>query len=78
MQTYSASRGAVRSALSQLTSIGILERRTRVGTRLVNAGVRIGVTDFAFGERGGVAIDVLEQRLVPSTPLLRERLQARR
>ncbi|WJL94781.1 GntR family transcriptional regulator [Microbacterium sp. ET2] len=75
MQTYSASRGAVRSALSQLTSIGILERRTRVGTRLVNAGVRIGVTDFAFGERGGVAIDVLEQRLVPSTPLLRERLQ---
>ncbi|MET2011756.1 GntR family transcriptional regulator [Microbacterium chocolatum] len=75
MRTYSASRGAVRNALSQLTSIGILERRTRVGTRLVEAGVRIGVADFAFGERGGVSITVLEQRLVPSTPLLRERLQ---
>jgi GntR family transcriptional regulator len=74
MAMYSASRGAVRGALNQLSELGILERRPRFGTRVVDAGVRLPMTDITMQDLGGVTITVLEQRLVPATPYLREHL----
>lgn len=74
MRAFSASRGAVRGALNQLSALGVLERRPRTGTRVVDPGLRLAITDIGLDRLGGVTIDVLEQRVVPATPFLQDRL----
>lgn len=73
MELFNTSRGSVRAALSQLRDTGFVERRPRVGTKVSHMGVVVPLTDI-LSDTGHVLVEVTEDRLVPSFPLVRERL----
>lgn len=74
MRVFNASRGAVRDALSQLSAIGMVERRPKLGTRLNQSRWTLPLTDFQSGDHH-VMVEVVEDRAVGTSPLLRERLR---
>lgn len=79
-----ASRSSVRAALQQLADEGFLSRHRGRGTTVLRRGLKVRLRDVTSlsDERPGLAtnpddvVDIVltEQRTVPSTPLLRERL----
>ena len=71
-----ASRTAVREALRKLAEDGVVQRHPRSGTIVVTTGVQIALEDIAMigAGPGEIAVEITEQRMVPSTPLLRTRL----
>ncbi|MFZ2176335.1 MAG: GntR family transcriptional regulator [Rhodococcus sp. (in: high G+C Gram-positive bacteria)] len=73
-----ASRSAVREALRKLAEDGVVQRHPRSGTIVVNTGVQIALEDIALLGATNEEIEILitEQRMVPSTALLRTRLSA--
>jgi GntR family transcriptional regulator len=73
MELFNTSRGSVRAALSQLRDTGFVERRPRVGTKVSHMGVVVPLTDI-LADTGHVRVEVTEDRIVPSFPLVRERL----
>ncbi|GAB91037.1 GntR family transcriptional regulator [Gordonia rhizosphera] len=74
MQMFDSSRGSVRAALGELSEAGRLVRRPRVGTRLHRKDLGIQLADFSGTNGQSVEIKVTEQRLVPTFPLVSERL----
>jgi GntR family transcriptional regulator len=80
----SAPRSSVRAALQQLADEGFLARQRRRGTTVLRRGLKVrlrDVTSLSDDPPGSGAdpddvVDIVltEQRTVPSTPLLRERL----
>lgn len=73
MTLLDSSRGAVRAALHQLAAIGFVERRPKFGTRINQSWVRIPIADVQDAD-ARVLVEVVEQRMVRTSPLLRERL----
>lgn len=74
MVVFDTSRGSVRAALTQLSEIGFVERKRRVGTTVSRIGVSMPLTDIQATHEA-VFIEIVEDRVVPSFPLVRERLQ---
>jgi len=75
VNALAASRTAVREALQMLAQEGLVSRERRNGTTVTR-----GVTTFPLDDilgRGGepVTVERIDQRSVPSTPLLRARLE---
>ncbi|AMM22508.1 hypothetical protein AX769_17320 [Frondihabitans sp. PAMC 28766] len=76
VRLFDSSRSSVRTALTQLSDSGFVERKRRVGTTVTSLGVRIPLTDIRVnGGTQSIDLRVHEDRLVPSFPLVRERLQ---
>ncbi|PZE76589.1 GntR family transcriptional regulator [Curtobacterium sp. MCBD17_019] len=73
IRLFDTSRGSVRAALAQLRDTGFLERRPRVGTKVTHRGVIVPLTDIDTDSEH-VYVDNIEDRIVPSFPLVRERL----
>ncbi|AMM21918.1 hypothetical protein AX769_19425 [Frondihabitans sp. PAMC 28766] len=73
MALFNTSRGSVRAALTQLRDTGFVERRRRVGTRVSNVGVLVPLSDI-HTDSEHVVIETIEERVVPSFPLVRDRL----
>jgi len=73
MQLFSTSRGSVRAALTRLRDTGFVERRRRVGTKVSHLGVSVPLTDIN-SLTTHVMCTVIEERVVPNFPLVRERL----
>jgi GntR family transcriptional regulator len=73
IRLFDTSRGSVRSALAQLRDTGFLERRPRVGTKVTHRGVVVPLTDID-ADSEHVYVTDHEDRIVPSFPLVRERL----
>ncbi|GAA4677828.1 GntR family transcriptional regulator [Frondihabitans cladoniiphilus] len=73
MELFDTSRGSVRAALTQLRDSGFVERKRRVGTKVTDLGVTLPISDI-HTDTEHVIVTVLEQRLVPSFPLVRDRL----
>jgi GntR family transcriptional regulator len=73
MLLFSTSRGSVRAALSQLRDTGFVDRRPRVGTKVNHLGVSMPLTDI-HALNTHVLCTVIEERVVPNFPLVRERL----
>ncbi|AOX65114.1 MULTISPECIES: GntR family transcriptional regulator [unclassified Curtobacterium] len=71
---FDTSRGSVRAALAQLRDTGFLERRPRVGTKVTHRGVVVPLTDID-ADSEHVYVERFEDRIVPSFPLVRERLR---
>jgi GntR family transcriptional regulator len=74
IRLFDTSRGSVRAALAQLRDTGFLERRPRVGTKVTHRGVVVPLTDID-ADSEHVYIEHFEDRIVPSFPLVRERLR---
>lgn len=76
INTFDASRNAVREALRQLAEEGVVERHPRSGTIVVRTGVQMHLAnvDILGGSPDRVQLEITEQRMVPSTPLMRVRL----
>jgi GntR family transcriptional regulator len=75
MHTLGASRSAVRAALQTLATEGVVYRHPGRGTIVRYRGVRINLADCdAVDNDGIVELTITDQRLVPVTDLLRERL----
>lgn len=77
MEQYGATRAAVREALRMLADDGTLDRHPGRGTVVARRGVQVLMKDVAGVDVDRDAFDLLttEERAVPSTPLLRHRLQ---
>jgi len=76
-----ASRSSVRAALQQLADEGFLSRHRGRGTTVLRRGLKVRLRDVTSlsddrPESSDDLVDIVltEQRTVPSTPLLRERL----
>ncbi|OZD11022.1 GntR family transcriptional regulator [Rhodococcus sp. 06-156-3C] len=76
INAFDASRNAVREALRQLAEVGVVERHPRSGTIVVRTGVQMHLAnvDILGGSSERVELEITEQRMVPSTPLMRVRL----
>lgn len=74
MELLHASRGSVRSALRELTERGVLTRRPRVGTRVRRTGIILPINDIVSNSAGTISIQIQDQRLVPTSPFLRLKL----
>lgn len=74
IRLFDTSRGSVRAALAQLRDTGFLERKPRVGTKVTRRGVVVPLTDID-SDSDDVYIERFEDRIVPSFPLVRERLR---
>ncbi|WP_211298885.1 GntR family transcriptional regulator [Kineococcus rhizosphaerae] len=74
VQALAASRTAVREALQMLAQEGLVSRERRNGTTVTRGVAQFPLDDIleSGGER--VTVQRLDQRSVPSTPLLRARL----
>jgi GntR family transcriptional regulator len=69
------SRNAVREGLQMLASLGLVERAPRIGTTIVGGLVRIPLDPVPGRHQpDGMMVQRLEDRIVPSTALIRERL----
>lgn len=69
------SRNAVREGLQMLASLGVVERVPRVGTTIVGGLVQIPLDPVPGRHQpDGMTVQRLEDRVVPSTALIRERL----
>lgn len=75
VSALAASRTAVREALQMLAQEGLVSRERRNGTTVTRGVAQFPLDDIleSGGERVGV--ERLDQRSVPSTPLLRGKLQ---
>jgi len=75
VQALAASRTAVREALQMLAQEGLVSRERRNGTTVTRGVAQFPLDDIL--ESGGekVSVQRLEQRSVPSTPLLRNKLE---
>lgn len=70
-----ASRTAVRAALQALASQGVVFRSPGHGTRVRHRPFRLSLRDnVVTGGEGEMTQRIVDQRVVPTTPLLRERL----
>lgn len=74
MVVFDTSRGSVRAALTQLSEIGFVERKRRVGTTISRIGISMPLTDIQ-ADSELVYVQIVEDRVVPSFPLIRERLR---
>lgn len=75
IETLGASRNAVRRALQSLTDEGKMLRKPRLGTFPTTRGVKLNVRDFAISGDGLGSIKLIDQGLVPTIGLLKDRLQ---
>jgi len=77
MEQYGATRAAVREALRLLADDGTVDRHPGTGTVVVRRGIQVLVGDCAGVDPVRDTFDLLtvDQRWVPSTPLLRHRLR---
>jgi GntR family transcriptional regulator len=76
MRTLGACRSAVRDALKALAAEGVVQRFPGRGTIVRYRGVRIKLADCdAVDNDDVVKLTITDQRLVPVTDLLRERLR---
>ena len=74
---FGASRGAVRETLLTLAEEGLLQRRQRLGTQVTGNAVRLEWNEPRSGpDRSRFTSDLLADREVPSTPLLRRLLRS--
>ncbi|WP_223204803.1 GntR family transcriptional regulator [Gordonia jinghuaiqii] len=75
MIMFNSSRGSVRAALNELSEAGVVIRRPRIGTRVNrrDLGVALGDVSGTGGEQ--VQIQVTDQCIVPTFPLIRSRLR---
>jgi GntR family transcriptional regulator len=75
VETLNASRNAVRAALQQLADEGFVDRQPRRGTVVLRRGTPIRMQDIDVLDGGThVELEMTEESVVPSTPLLRHRL----
>ncbi len=74
MNLFNTSRTSVRAALAQLSESGMIERRPRAGTKVGTTGLTIPLADIATVNQD-VYLDILENRIIPIFPLVRDRLQ---
>jgi len=71
-----ASRTAVRAALQALAAEGVVFRSPGHGTHVRHRPIRLALRDSAVaGTDQTVTLTIVDQRIVPTTPLLRERLR---
>jgi GntR family transcriptional regulator len=80
IRDYGSSRQAVRQAMALLAAEGLISRAPRAGTVVVRGISEIALTDAASADAAGVGPQRLtfvtsDDRAVPSTPFLRERLR---
>jgi GntR family transcriptional regulator len=69
------SRNAVREGLQMLASLGVVERQPRIGTTIVGGLVQIPLDPVPGRHQpDGMVVKRLEDRVVPSTALIRQRL----
>lgn len=69
------SRNAIREGLQMLATVGVVERVPRVGTTIVGGLIRIPLNPLAGRHQpDGMVVERLEDRVVRSTSLIRERL----
>ncbi|MFE0750570.1 GntR family transcriptional regulator [Gordonia sp. NPDC058843] len=75
MVMFNSSRGSVRAALNDLSAAGVVIRRPRVGTRVNRRDLGVALADIS--DMGGeqVEIQVTDQCIVPTFPLIRSRLR---
>lgn len=75
VRELATSRNAVREGLQMLASLGVVVRVPRIGTTIVGGLVRIPLDPVAGRHQpDGMKVQRLEDRIVPSTALIRERL----
>ena len=76
IREMATSRNAVREALQMLASEGLVRRERREGTTVVRSVIRIPLNDIVSRVApDGFGVKRLEDRRVPSTALIRSRLQ---
>lgn len=76
VRELATSRNAVREGLQMLASLGVVERVPRVGTTIVGGLVRIPLDPVPGRHQpDGMMVQRLEDRVVPSTDLIRQRLR---
>jgi GntR family transcriptional regulator len=73
VEIFHASRTSVRTALAELTEMGVLRRRQRVGTRVSDLGISIPLSDYCTLDRE-VETHAFDDRSVPVFPLVRDQL----
>ncbi|MFT4044576.1 MAG: GntR family transcriptional regulator [Gordonia sp. (in: high G+C Gram-positive bacteria)] len=73
VEVFNTSRTSVRAALAQLRDEGVIDRRPRAGTRVRRPGITIPLSDFCTLDKN-VTIELVEERVVPAFPLVREQL----
>jgi GntR family transcriptional regulator len=75
VRELATSRNAVREGLQMLASLGVVVRVPRVGTTIVGGLVQIPLDPVPGRHQpDGMTVARLEDRIVPSTALIRERL----
>ncbi|MCZ4578384.1 GntR family transcriptional regulator [Gordonia amicalis] len=75
MIMFNSSRGSVRAALNELSETGVVIRRPRVGTRVNRRDLGVALDDISATGGELVHIQVTDQCIVPTFPLIRERLR---
>ncbi|GAC85134.1 putative GntR family transcriptional regulator [Gordonia paraffinivorans NBRC 108238] len=75
MIMFNSSRGSVRAALNELSETGVVIRRPRVGTRVNRRDLGVALDDIAVTGGEQVHIQVTDQCIVPTFPLVRSRLK---
>ncbi|MGW6035185.1 GntR family transcriptional regulator [Gordonia terrae] len=74
MVMFNSSRGSVRAALNDLSEAGVVIRRPRVGTRVSRRDLGVALADISDTGGEQVEIQVTDQCIVPTFPLIRSRL----
>lgn len=75
MIMFNSSRGSVRAALNDLSEAGVVIRRPRVGTRVNRRDLGVALADISDTGGEQVQIQVTDQCIVPTFPLIRSRLR---
>jgi len=75
IRELATSRNAVREALQMLADEGLVTRAPREGTTVVGRMIQLPLNDFVVPGSDEIAIRKLNDRIVPSTPQIRARLQ---
>ena len=74
VELFSTSRTSIREALAQLTSMGMIERRPRAGTRIRRLGLSLPLVDVSK-EGQDVRMEIVDARLITNFPLVRDHLE---
>ncbi|MCL8027668.1 GntR family transcriptional regulator [Nocardioides bruguierae] len=76
IKTFGVSRASVRLALQQLAAEGLVVRQRRSGTRVAQDYYQVPVDDILpWQAPAGFMVRITDDRIVPSTPLIRKRLE---